>query len=99
MAKYHLTQKAVEDLAAIWNYTYETWSETQADKYYSILLDLCAMIAKRPDAGREYKEVHPGLWGCKAHKHIIFYRVVSKGVIEITRILHSSMDLKRRSRE
>ena len=27
MAKYVLTNKAVEDLSEVWNYTYEVWSE------------------------------------------------------------------------
>nr|MBR2109993.1 type II toxin-antitoxin system RelE/ParE family toxin [Alistipes sp.] len=33
MAKYHLTNKAVEDLSNIWEYTVDTWSERQADDY------------------------------------------------------------------
>ena len=37
MKKYHLTKKAFEDLSDIWTYTYDNWSEEQADKYYSIL--------------------------------------------------------------
>ena len=32
MAKYHFSNKAVEDLSAIWNYTFDAWSEHQADK-------------------------------------------------------------------
>ena len=34
MASFHLTNKAVEDLAEIWNYTIDKWSENQADHYY-----------------------------------------------------------------
>jgi len=41
MAKYRLSNKAVEDLANIWEYTYQTWSEKQADKYYRFLLEHC----------------------------------------------------------
>ena len=33
MANYSLTKKAVQDLKQIWNYTYDNWSESQADKY------------------------------------------------------------------
>ena len=33
MAKYKLTNKAVEDLSDIWNYTFDHWSERQADFY------------------------------------------------------------------
>ena len=38
MAKFKLTNKAVEDLSKIWDYTFEVWSETQADKYYESLI-------------------------------------------------------------
>ncbi len=31
MAKYQLTNKAVEDLTNIWEYTVDTWLERQAD--------------------------------------------------------------------
>ena len=34
MAKYFLTNKAVEDLSKIYEYTFELWSQNQADKYY-----------------------------------------------------------------
>ena len=39
MSKYELTNKAVEDLTGIWEYTIEKWSEQQADRYYNLLLD------------------------------------------------------------
>lgn len=39
MAKYFLTNKAVDDLAKIYLYSYEFWSERQADKYYEELID------------------------------------------------------------
>jgi toxin ParE1/3/4 len=32
MAKYELTNKAVEDLTKIWEYTIDKWSEQQADR-------------------------------------------------------------------
>ncbi len=39
MAKYKLTDKAVDDLTQIWDYTFDKWTENQADKYYQMLLD------------------------------------------------------------
>jgi len=33
MAKVILRQEAIDDLNAIWDYTFEQWSEKQADKY------------------------------------------------------------------
>lgn len=35
MVRYKLTNRAVEDLTHIWNYTLDKWSENQADKYSS----------------------------------------------------------------
>ncbi|MEQ1553498.1 MAG: type II toxin-antitoxin system RelE/ParE family toxin [Ferruginibacter sp.] len=36
MANYKLTNKAVEDLEKIRNYSFEKFSEQQADKYYAL---------------------------------------------------------------
>jgi toxin ParE1/3/4 len=30
---YRISEKAIQDLDDIWLYTFETWSEIQADKY------------------------------------------------------------------
>ncbi len=95
MAKYHLTNKAVEDLANIWNYTYDTWSEEQADKYYRELLEMCQWIANHPELGKSYEGVTQTLSGYKINKHIIFYRKMNPKYVEITRILHEMMDFKR----
>ncbi len=46
MAKYVLTNKAVEDLSRIWDYTYEEWSENQADKYYELIIAAFEEIAE-----------------------------------------------------
>ena len=94
MAKYYLTNKAVEDLTEIWNYTYEQWSERQADNYYQMLLDNCGDISENPDLGKNYEGITPNLLGLQTNRHIIFYRKIDSGVVEITRIIHGRMDLK-----
>jgi len=94
MANYYLTNKAVEDLTGIWNYTYEHWSETQADTYYFLLLDSCQTIANNPNRGKKYDVVNEKILGYISNQHIIFYIIISKNEIEIVRILHGSMDLK-----
>ncbi|WP_300022800.1 type II toxin-antitoxin system RelE/ParE family toxin [uncultured Maribacter sp.] len=99
MAKYKLTNKAVEDLSKIWDYTFEIWSEKQADKYYHELITNCGEIAENPDLGKKYKGIAKQLQGVKANRHIIFYRTLDKNYVEITRILHERMDLKKRITE
>jgi toxin ParE1/3/4 len=96
MANYKLTKKAVQDLKQIWNYTFDTWSEYQADKYYKELLNHCSKIAKDPILGKQYEFLIKGLKGSKVNKHIIFYRQITEEEIEVERILHERMDLKTR---
>ncbi len=99
MAEYKLTHKAVEDLSKIWNYTFEIWSERQADKYYDELIIDFQEIAKNPDLGKNYDGISKRLVGMKANRHIIFYRTLSETYVEITRVLHERMDLKKRIEE
>ncbi|MDO9260640.1 MAG: type II toxin-antitoxin system RelE/ParE family toxin [Flavobacteriaceae bacterium] len=94
MARYHLTNKAVEDLAEIWYYTYDKWSEYQADNYYFLLLVSCQEIAENPNLGKKYDKVKEKLLGYKSNRHIIFYTILSNDEIEIIRTLHGRMDLK-----
>lgn len=94
MAKFKLTNKAVEDLSAIWQYTCVTWSERQADKYYLLLIKSCEELAASPKLGKSYNEIAPGILGFLAYRHLIFFRKISDKEIEVIRILHGQMDLK-----
>jgi toxin ParE1/3/4 len=52
MGIYYLSNKAVEDLSEIWEYTFDVWSEDQADKYYEFLLSTCQELAHNPEKGK-----------------------------------------------
>lgn len=99
MVSYTLTIKAVEDLSKIWNYTFDVWSETQADKYYYMLFDSFQELADGTVTGKNYPEVRIDIFGFRLGQHIIFYRKLDETRIEIARILHSRMDLKSRIQE
>ena len=99
MSKYFLSNKAVDDLSKIWDYTYEVWSENQADKYYFELLQNCQNLSENQNLGRNYTEVDIEIYGYKSGQHIIFYRKINELEIEIVRFLHSRMDLKNRIEE
>jgi toxin ParE1/3/4 len=94
MAEYKLTNKAVEDLSNIWEYTFEVWSENQSDKYYFELLENCQVLAENQNLGKNYSEIDNDIFGFKSGQQIIFFRIFSEKEIEITRFLHSRMDLK-----
>ena len=96
MSEYKLTNKAVADLSKIWEYTFEVWSEKQTDKYYDELISNCKEIAENSDLGKNYEGVSKQLLEIKANRHIIFYRILSEDYVEITRILHKRMELKKR---
>lgn len=96
MAKYVLTNKAVEDLSSIWDYTYEVWSENQADKYYELIISAFEEVAERPDLGKSYEKISKKILGIKVGKHIVFYRTLALKEVEIVRVLHARMDLKNR---
>ena len=99
MCNYFLTKKAIEDLSKIWDYTFEVWSESQADKYYFELLNDCNELSKNSNLGKNYTEIKKEIFGYKSGQHLIFYRVLNLNEIEIIRILHSGMDLKNRIKD
>ena len=96
MGKYRLTNLAVQDLSDIWNYTFDNWSERQADNYYEQLTNAFEAIADNQQQGRNYEGILGDLFGFKVNRHIVFYRRISSELVEITRILHERMDLKKR---
>ena len=95
MAKIIFRQEAIHDINEIWSYTFKKWSEKQADKYYSALEFACIHLGQNPELGKEYDGIQKNLLGLRTGKHIIFYQVITNQEIEIIRILHEQMDLKK----
>lgn len=88
-----LKQEAIDDLNEIWNYSLETWSQWQADKYYEAIELACIRIGQNPKIGKAYQGVRRNLLGLRSGRHIIFYEIISDEEIEVIRILHERMDL------
>jgi toxin ParE1/3/4 len=99
MAQYELTNKAVEDLTNIWEYSIEKWSEQQADSYFNLIISSFQEIVNNPETGKNYDGITNDLFGLKTEKHIVFYRKRINQPIEIIRILHERMDLNSRINE
>ena len=94
MAKFYLSNKAVDDLNDIWDYTVKIWSEKQAENYYLLLMNSCQELANKPNLGKSYDAVEKNVFGFKTGEHLIFYQIVSLDKIEVVRILHGMMDIK-----
>lgn len=99
MAKYKLTNKAVEDLIRIWDYAYEVWSENQADKYYELIISTFEEISENPALGKSYGKISKNILGFKVGKHIVFYSMQKPKKVEIVRVQPARMDLKNRLKE
>lgn len=96
MPRVRYSNKAVEDLTSIWEYTYSQWSENQADEYYAMLIASCnRLLYPSIVSCRCYAEIADGLFGAKAGYHLIFYNILDNEDIMIIRILHERMDIKR----
>ena len=96
MKKYELTKKAIEDLYGIWSYTFKTWSEKQADKYYNDLIFAFQKIADLPIRfGEDYSGILEGLKARHVGHHMVFYLRREDKTVLIVRILHERMDYKR----
>jgi len=96
---YFIRQKALEDLDAIWQYTYFQWSRQQADKYYNLLIDKIMFLAGNLDVGRKIDHIKAGYRSYSVESHVIYYTVAAGGIITVTRILHQRMDIPSRLHE
>lgn len=94
MARFNFTNKALDDLAEIWDYTVAEWPENQAENYYNLIMASRMDLANNPQLGKSYEILSINVLGYKCGQHILFYREMTKNEIEIVRVLHGMMDLK-----
>ena len=95
MADYTITNKAADDLRSIWNYTYDKWSEHQADLYFNALITEFQNIANDKNSqDKEYYLIQSGLFCRRCRKHLIFYKHSYENNIKIIRVLHAMMDIE-----
>lgn len=84
---------AARDIAAIWDYTAETWGMDQADRYVDDIRDACLALAKGERSGRKV-DVYEGYLKYPVGRHLVFFRATPPG-ITVIRVLHQSMDTER----
>ncbi len=95
--KFKISNEAENDLTKIWNYTFETWSIEQADRYINLIFEEIDYICKNPRFTRDFSYVRKGYLRTKVKSHFIFYKINNKlEQIEIIRILHQRMGIEQR---
>ena len=72
--KFIISEKANEDIEKIWLYTYENWSQEQADRYYNLILDEIEFIAENFESGKSVDYIKKGYRATLVKSHIIFYK-------------------------
>ena len=94
--KYRISQQAIEDLDKIWLYTFNKWSKEQADRYFDLIIAEIEFIADNYLIGKSVEETRQNYRVTKIKSHLIYYRKVENEIVEIVRILHKRMDIKKR---
>ena len=91
MAAYRLTQKATDDLDAIYEYTITNFGLEQAQSYLLGLHERFEDLAMRPALGRSAERLAPKLRRYPYRSHVLFYVPEDEGLL-IVRVLHESME-------
>jgi toxin ParE1/3/4 len=94
--KYRISEQAIDDLNDIWTYTFHKWSKEQADRYYDLIIEEIEFIADNFMTGKSAEQTRKSYRYAKIKSHLMFYRKVENEVVEIVRILHQRMDIKKR---
>ena len=88
-------ERAIEALEETWLYTYQNWSQDQADRYHGLIFKEIEFLAGKPASGEDINFIRKGYRSSKVKSHLIFYKYANVE-IEIIRILHENMDISNR---
>ena len=94
--QYRISQEAINDLNKIWAYTLKKWSKEQADRYYDLIITEIEFVADNYMTGKSVEQTRKNYRVTKIKSHLIFYRKAEDDIVEIVRILHQRMDIKKR---
>ncbi len=90
MTKYTLSQKASNDLANIFQYTYKNFNLSQAESYLTELEECFIMLSNEPDLAHKVEDIRQGYFRYLFRKHAVYFKA-RKDDIFIIRVLHQQM--------
>jgi len=88
---YKLSDKAAEDFAGIYDYTYINYGGQQAETYMTDIEYCLGSLSATPFIGWDCSELKSGMYRDDFKQHAIFYRIRKADVL-IVRILHQQMN-------
>jgi toxin ParE1/3/4 len=92
--KYKITEAAYRDLDDIWFYTFQKWSENQANKYFESIIQEIEIISVNPEKAKRMSKVKSDFFYFRTLSHYVFFKY-GDDKIEIIRILHKMMDFSK----
>ena len=108
MARFRISARARVDLSQIFETSRERWGTAAMTRYRALLTKAIRMAASEPElpASRARVELRAGIRSLhvrharrardvKAPVHVVYYRVVRPGWIEVVRVQHERMDAPR----
>lgn len=98
MPEVRLSAAARQDLADIWQTSFETWGAAQADRYLDNIGAALGRLETNPRLGPDCSDLVPGARRLVTGQHVAFYRIVGDH-IRVIRVLHGAMDLPRHLRD
>ncbi len=93
MLDLYLSPIAEQDLAKIYEYTFNQLGADQADKYQDELFHGMGHILDNPDKGKPYPHFEKPYRKLHINRHLLFYKIDGNQCI-IMRILHDRMDTR-----
>jgi len=93
--KYRISEQAINDLNDIWIYTLNKWSKKQADRYYDLIINEIEFVSDNFLTGKSVGKTRKNYRVTNIKSHLIFYRKVDNDIVEIVRILHQRMNIKK----
>ncbi len=82
---------AETDLVDIWVYSFNQWSEAQADRYLSAIENGIKKLMGEPEDGKQRDKLRNGYWSKRIEHHVVFY-TFTDNELRIRRVLHEVMD-------
>ena len=95
MAEIRLSPAARQDFLEIVDCTRNRWSEAQAERYLTQILQIIAEIGTYPLSGSEMSSLRPGYRRRRSGSHLIYYVILETDIVEVVRIIHERADVSR----